>query len=217
MYCRFDFQTYQGKSVISQLLKQVMQRCGLKQKDLAEVLEVSLSRVKAMTSGRVKNFTREEIELLVEKLDIRADWLITGEGSMLIDDESQDEVARRMQAIHHMRAVVEAMPLPELARKQLAAVMSGDAAEDGAMIGHFLQSGITETAVNKAVIDAVDLLSLEDRIDAKQLAKAVVKLVARQPLTPAAAESAGSVVLNNVTGSQTIAGRDMTVTRGKSK
>lgn len=203
--------------MISQLLKQVMQRCGLKQKDLAEVLEVSLSRVKAMTSGRVKNFTREEIELLVEKLDIRADWLITGDGSMLIDDESQDEVARRMQAIHHMRAVVEAMPLPELARKQLAAVMSGDAAEDGAMIGHFLQSGITETAVNKAVIDAVDLLSLEDRIDAKQLAKAVVKLVARQPLTPAAAESAGSVVLNNVTGSQTIAGRDMTVTRGKSK
>lgn len=203
--------------MISQLLKQVMQRCGLKQKDLAEVLEVSLSRVKAMTSGRVKNFTREEIELLVEKLDIRADWLITGDGSMLIDDESQDEFARRMQAIHHMRAVVEAMPLPELARKQLAAVMSGDAAEDGAMIAHFLQSGITEAAVNKAVIDAVDLLSLEDRIDAKQLAKAVVKLVARQPITPAAAESVGSVVLNNVTGSQTIAGRDMTVTRGKSK
>lgn len=194
-----------------------MDHFQLSHADLAEVMEVKLQRVRDLSAGRAKKLTSQESQSLVRKLDIRADWLITGEGSMLIDDESQDDFARRMQAINHMRAVVEAMPLPELARKQLAAVMSGNAAEDGAMIARFLQSGITETAVNKAVIDAVDLLSLEDKIDAQQLAKAVVKLVARHPITPAAAESAGGVVLNNVTGSQTIAGRDMTITRGKSK
>lgn len=203
--------------MISVLVKKIMATCSLKQQELADVLEVPLQRVKRLSGGLAKKFTQDEQAALIEKLDIRADWLITGEGPMFQDGESQDEFARRMQAIHHMRAVVDAMPLPELARKQLAAVMSGDAAEDGAMIARFLQSGITETAVNKAVIDAVDLLSLEDKIDAQQLAKAVVKLVARHPITPAAAESAGSVVLNNVTGSQTIAGRDMTINRGKSK
>lgn len=69
--------------MISELIKKVMVEFKLKQIDLAELLEVSLSRVKAITSGRVKNLTREEIELLTGKLRIRAQWLISGTGSML--------------------------------------------------------------------------------------------------------------------------------------
>ncbi|MEV3812520.1 helix-turn-helix domain-containing protein [Aeromonas jandaei] len=45
--------------------------------------------------------------------------------------------------------------------------------------GQRQQSGIGEAAVHQAVLDAVDLLSLEDKVDAAQLAKAVVKLVAK--------------------------------------
>lgn len=69
-------------SVISELLKRVMVEYGLRQVDLADVLGVSLSRVKAMTSGRVKNLTREESEALVGKLGVRAAWLVTGVGPM---------------------------------------------------------------------------------------------------------------------------------------
>ncbi|WP_300435566.1 helix-turn-helix transcriptional regulator [Zoogloea sp.] len=50
--------------------------------------------------------------------------------------------------------------------------------------------GIGESAVHQAVIDAVDLLSLGKKVDAAQLAKAVVKLCARH----SAAGLSGSVM-----------------------
>lgn len=75
-----------------------MHECNLRQADLAELLGVSLSRVKAMTSGRVKNITREETEALVKKLHIRGDWLATGEGPML-QSEGERELDRRMDLL----------------------------------------------------------------------------------------------------------------------
>ncbi len=68
--------------MIYELIKKIMVEHKLKQADLAEVLDCSLSRVKAITSGRVKNLTRTESELLISKLGIRADWLLTGQGLM---------------------------------------------------------------------------------------------------------------------------------------
>lgn len=84
--------------MLSELLKQVMRECQLKQSDLVEVLGVSLSRVKAMTSGRVKNLTREESEALIKKLHIRGDWLATGEGPML-QSEGEREMGRRLDLL----------------------------------------------------------------------------------------------------------------------
>lgn len=106
--------------LLSELLKQVMRECGLKQSDLVELLGVSLSRVKAMTSGRVKNLTREESEALITKLHIRGDWLATGEGPMLQSD-GEREMGRRMDLLklatgkaqidglepHHSRLLME--------------------------------------------------------------------------------------------------------------
>lgn len=63
-------------------MHQVMTECGLKQADLALVLEVSLSRVKAMTSGRVKKLSPDEIRRLVSTLNLSAHWLATGDGPM---------------------------------------------------------------------------------------------------------------------------------------
>ena len=59
----------------------------------------------------------------------------------------------------------------------------------GADVGYILTGqrqgqGIGESAVHQAVLDAVDLLSLEKKVDANQLAKAVVKLAAKSA-TPA--------------------------------
>lgn len=113
--------------MISELLKQVMRECHLKQSDLVELLGVSLSRVKAMTSGRVKNLTREESEALIKKLHIRGDWLATGEGPML-QSEGERELGRRMDLLklatgkaqieglepHHTRALQEILFYAEL-------------------------------------------------------------------------------------------------------
>ncbi len=47
------------------------------------------------------------------------------------------------------------------------------------LTGNRQGQGIGESAVHQAVLDAVDLLSLEKKVDALQLAKAIVKLAAR--------------------------------------
>lgn len=70
--------------------------------------------------------------------------------------------------------------------------------------------GIGESAVHQAVLDAVDLLSLEKKVDADQLARAVVKLAVRSvPVSTvtgdASANSKGMVISGS---GNRVAGRD---------
>lgn len=126
--------------MISPLLKRLMTECRLQQKDLAEVLEVTIDRVKSLTSGRVKNLTREESEALIGKLDIRADWLITGEGPMFqADEEAQGALVSRQQAITRTAALINAMPLREFTRTRLCALMTGAHEQDGPMLAEALR------------------------------------------------------------------------------
>ena len=104
-----------------------MKHFGLQQAGLADAMGVSLDRVKSLTSGKVKNLTREESEALIKKLHIRGDWLATGEGPMLQSD-GEREMARRMDLLklatgkaqieglepHHMRALQEILFFAEL-------------------------------------------------------------------------------------------------------
>jgi DNA-binding Xre family transcriptional regulator len=92
------FKPCKGFGLISELLKRVMAECNLKQSDLVDLLGVSLSRVKAMSSGRVKNLTRAESEALVKKLHIRGDWLATGEGPMF-QSPGERELHRRLDIV----------------------------------------------------------------------------------------------------------------------
>ena len=68
--------------MISELISRVMQECGLKQKDLAVVLDVPLQRVKRLAGGEVKKLTPDETRRLVNTLNLSAHWLATGEGAM---------------------------------------------------------------------------------------------------------------------------------------
>lgn len=54
-------------------------------------------------------------------------------------------------------------------------------------------SAVGESAIHQAVLDAVDLLSLEKSVDAQQLARAVVKLCAKTPVPAASAQKQFSV------------------------
>ena len=63
------------------------------------------------------------------------------------------------------------------------------------LTGERQQGGIGEAAVHQAVLDAVDLLSLEDKVNAAQLAKAVVKLIAKS--VPDTQPVAGQVINTN--------------------
>lgn len=86
------------ESALKTQIKLVMKAQGLKQKDLAEVLGVSLDRIKNLTSGRASKLSREEGEALIRKLNVRAEWLATGEGPMFRSDGEQ-EFQRRLDAV----------------------------------------------------------------------------------------------------------------------
>lgn len=62
---------------------------------------------------------------------------------------------------------------------QLAALSAAGMDVQYVLTGRRQSSGIGESAVYQAVLDAIDLLSLDNKIDPAQLAKAVVKLVAK--------------------------------------
>lgn len=112
-------------------------------------------------------------------------------------------------------------------RKRLSAELLAALAITGVDVAYVLTGqrqgqGIGESTVHQAVLDAVDLLSLEKKVDANQLAKAVVKLTAKAAsvsapeATPKSAKISvggnfhGQVlegdVTNNVFGSMSIGG-----------
>lgn len=74
-------------------IKLIMSKCNLKQADLASVLGVSLSRIKALTTDRVKKLDQAEIKALVGKLNLNANWLATGEGEMFQANEPKPVAA----------------------------------------------------------------------------------------------------------------------------
>ncbi|MEX5365682.1 helix-turn-helix transcriptional regulator [Acinetobacter haemolyticus] len=73
--------------MISTLVKKIMVAQGLTQKEMADLLETSVDRIKSLSSGRTKNFTIEESQILVKTVGIRAEWLITGEGEMFTEQD----------------------------------------------------------------------------------------------------------------------------------
>lgn len=103
--------------MISELIKRVMIECDLSQKKLADVMGVKLQRVKHLSSGWAKKLTREEAEALVKNLNIRGDWLATGEGPM-IQSSGEQEFQHRLDAIKTATERVADLGLPvEKARR----------------------------------------------------------------------------------------------------
>ncbi len=104
---------------------------GLSQRDMAVILECSLERVKAITSGRVAKFKPEEMRRLVQTLNLSAHWLATGEGPMF--DEADGEVlGERVSSLKLISARIAALDLSEhearIARDVAYGVAIGDAA-----------------------------------------------------------------------------------------
>lgn len=105
--------------VLSTQFKALMTALDCKQKDLAEAMGVSVDRVKNILRGRAGNLTREEGELLIRKLNVRAEWLATGKGPMFRSANEQ-ELQRRLDAMADSteRAALEGLTQDEQARVQ---------------------------------------------------------------------------------------------------
>jgi len=128
--------------VVFALIKKLMAARGLDQAGLAEVMGVKLQRVRDLSSGRAKKLTREESEALISELQVRAEWLVTGEGAMFQGEETQDAFIARQRAINYTNALINAMPLSEETRLRLSVLVSGDPLKDGPLIaGALLGAG----------------------------------------------------------------------------
>lgn len=71
---------------------------GLSQRDLAQLLDVSLDRVKSLTAGRAQKLAPAEAKALVEKLHVRGEYLATGEPP-IFKRPNELELERRMEAL----------------------------------------------------------------------------------------------------------------------
>lgn len=99
----------------------------------------------------------------------------------------------------------------------LAAISQAGADVQYIVTGERQGHGIGESAVHQAVLDAVDLLSLEKKVDADQLARAVVKLTSKSAAVaspPPSQVIQGSMQVFHKAPTGDIAGRDI-VKKGK--
>ena len=64
------------------LVSEICEACWLNQSDLADYTGIKLQRIKDISSGRVAGFKSDDIALLVEKLHLNADWLISRSGDI---------------------------------------------------------------------------------------------------------------------------------------
>lgn len=68
--------------MISSLFKQILARHNFELQEIADLMNISVDRAKSLSTGRVKKFKPEEMQVLVDKLGIDSYWLMTGDGSM---------------------------------------------------------------------------------------------------------------------------------------
>jgi hypothetical protein len=128
-------------SPISSLLKEVMSACGLKQKDLGDVLQVPLDRVKSLTSGKVKKLNPDETRRLVQTLNLSAHWLATGEGPMF-NTQGGQKLGEILTQLRLTTARLAEMEIDGPVASAVVSIVHGVAEKDA----HSLKDGLMQAA-----------------------------------------------------------------------
>lgn len=172
--------------MISSLLKKVMTEFGLRQVDLAETLGVSIDRVKSLTSGKVKKLTREESQALIKKLDIRGEWLVTGDGEMR--QSAEQEFQDRLHALQGISQNISEMDLPPDVQQAIQGVAYAVSIKDVDL----LKSSLSNATISEPKV--------EYKVGAQDFTQDEVELIALYRSAPLATKAA---VLNILTGMTT--------------
>lgn len=157
--------------MISVLIRKIMEELGLRQRDLAEVMEVPLQRIKRLAAGSAKNLTREEGERLIRKLNVRAEWLATGEGPML-QTEKGSEVQRRLDMVKDAARLAELEGLTKDERARAYMLVYGLMVKDAAMARDALAQ---TTEQEMALIDSYRAATDEGKKAIETTAKALAR------------------------------------------
>lgn len=128
--------------MISDLTKRILLDCNLTQKQLAELLGVSVARVKRLSGGQVSKFSREEAEALISKLEIRADWLATGVGPMKQTPEER-EFLSRLGRVSSATQRAGKLDLPKIEARRLQEILYAVEMGDKQLISQALNSALS--------------------------------------------------------------------------
>lgn len=94
--------------MVSSLVRAIMAKKGLSQRQLAEELSVPLARIKNITAGRVQKLAPAEVKALVERLHVRGEYLATGVPP-IFKSPGEIELDRRLTAIAVSTEVAESV------------------------------------------------------------------------------------------------------------
>lgn len=86
---------------------------GLKQQGLADLMGVNLDRVKSIFSGKVKKLDPQEVLALEEKIHLRPDYLLRGDGPMFKSEPEQ----KVMDKLRRASIAVASLPMPDWVKR----------------------------------------------------------------------------------------------------
>lgn len=193
--------------------------------EVAEAL--GLSKTAFSERKRRCSFPADELRALAQRrpdLGIDVNYVLTGEpppddGG----DETDDEFADRIQAVSRMHELVEALPLDELERLRLAALMSGTPQQDAPLIAEFVRRALPPEPAERVLLENYRRCNDEGKAYLVQ-ESALVAAGLKGPPGAAAGTPAGTAapgapqVFNGIVSA--VAGRDVknvSVKQGKSR
>ncbi|HEL3749989.1 TPA: helix-turn-helix transcriptional regulator [Stenotrophomonas maltophilia] len=116
---------------------------GLSQREMADLLGVSLDRIKSLTSGRVKKLAPEETRAMVEKLHVRGDYLATGQGPVF-QSEGEIQLEARMGALKQSTTAVKDLELPVREGQFVRDILYGVAVRDSELLAKAIDAYVAE-------------------------------------------------------------------------
>ncbi|MCC8491363.1 helix-turn-helix domain-containing protein [Xanthomonas citri] len=129
--------------MVSSLVRSVMAAKGLSQREMADLLGVSLDRIKSLTSGRVKKLAPPEARALVEKLHVRGDYIATGQGA-LFQSEGALQLEQRLGALKETSAATQEIELPGRERTFVRDLLYGMAIRDSSLLSTTIENYVAE-------------------------------------------------------------------------
>lgn len=73
------------------------------QEKMATLLNVNNARVKSLETGRVKELTAMEANIMVKNFNLNIDWLLTGDGNILLSQNESSEPPTNLISISYFK------------------------------------------------------------------------------------------------------------------
>jgi len=129
-----------GQEKVGERLKLIRQNLKLTQKEMADLLGVTLNAYQRYEMG-ARSLSLEKLKILMEKLNVNLNWLLTGKGEPFIRPEEYNNLTRPAFDKTTLELVNLIKELPMEEQKLLKRLLKR-------AVGHTMHGSISETTKN---------------------------------------------------------------------